>query len=72
MIKALVETAVVIAWPLALWLLITKAGLPPQVTVMAGLVVLFAADKYFGDGEEGNPLGIITALQQELGKQGEE
>lgn len=31
-----------------------------------------AADKFFGDGEEGNPLGIITALQQELGKQGEE
>ena len=31
-----------------------------------------AADKYFGDGEEGNPLGIITALQQELGKEGEE
>ena len=46
-IKALVETAVVIAWPLSLWLLITKAGLPPQATVMAGLVVLFAADKYF-------------------------
>jgi len=47
-IKALVETAVVIAWPLALWLLITKGGLPAQATVMAGLVVLFAADKYFG------------------------
>jgi TRAP-type C4-dicarboxylate transport system permease large subunit len=47
-IKALAETAVVIAWPLALWLLITKAGLPPQATVAAGLVVLFAADKYFG------------------------
>ena len=31
-----------------------------------------ANSKYFGDGEEGNPLGIITALQQELGKQGEE
>jgi sulfate transport system substrate-binding protein len=31
-----------------------------------------AADKFFGDGEEGNPLGIITALQQELGKEGEE
>jgi len=47
-IKALAETAVVIAWPLALWLLITQAGLPPQATVVAGLVVLFAADKYFG------------------------
>lgn len=31
-----------------------------------------AADKYFGDGEEGNPLGIITQLQQETGKVGEE
>ncbi|MCY7396660.1 MAG: sulfate ABC transporter substrate-binding protein [Nocardioides sp.] len=31
-----------------------------------------AADKFFGDGEEGNPLGIITALQQETGKAGEE
>ncbi|VXC19328.1 sulfate ABC transporter substrate-binding protein [Nocardioides sp. AX2bis] len=31
-----------------------------------------AADLYFGDGEEGNPLGIITELQQETGKVGEE
>ena len=31
-----------------------------------------AADLYFGDGEEGNPLGIITALQQDLGKEGGE
>jgi sulfate/thiosulfate transport system substrate-binding protein len=31
-----------------------------------------AADKYFGDGEDGNPLGIITRLQQETGKVGEE
>jgi sulfate/thiosulfate transport system substrate-binding protein len=31
-----------------------------------------ANGKYFGDGEEGNPLGIITKLQQDLGKQGEE
>jgi TRAP-type C4-dicarboxylate transport system permease large subunit len=47
-IKALLETLVVIAWPLVLWLLITKAGLPAQATVAAGLVALFAADKYFG------------------------
>jgi TRAP-type C4-dicarboxylate transport system permease large subunit len=47
-IKALAETLVVIGWPLALWLLIDQAGFPPQVTVAAGLVVLFAADKYFG------------------------
>lgn len=31
-----------------------------------------AADKYFGDGEEGHPLGIITELQQQTGKVGEE
>ena len=31
-----------------------------------------AANKYFGDGEDGNPLGIITKLQQETGKVGEE
>ncbi len=31
-----------------------------------------AADKYFGDGEDGNPLGIITELQQTTGKVGEE
>src|SRR3954464_6061171 len=37
-IKALAETAVVIAWPLALWLLIVKLGLPAQATVVAGLV----------------------------------
>jgi len=46
-IKALSETAVVIAWPVALWLLIVKAGLPAQVTVFGGLVVLFAMDKLF-------------------------
>lgn len=31
-----------------------------------------AADKYFGDGEDGNPLGIITELQQQTGQVGEE
>lgn len=46
-IKALAETAVVIGWPLALWLLVTQAGLPPQATVIAGLVVLFGLDRVF-------------------------
>ncbi len=46
-IKALIETVVVIAWPVALWLLIVKGGLPAQLTVFAGLVVLFMADKLF-------------------------
>ena len=31
-----------------------------------------AADKFFGDGLEGNPLGIITELQQTTGQVGEE
>lgn len=45
--KALVETLVVAAWPVALWLLITKAGLPAQPTVLAGAIVLFTADRMF-------------------------
>jgi len=46
-IKALAETLVVVGWPVAMWLLIVKAGLAPQATVAAGLVILFAADKFF-------------------------
>jgi len=45
--KALIETAVVIGWPLLLWLLIGKLDFPPQITVAAALVALFAADKAF-------------------------
>jgi len=46
-IKALIETLVVIAWPVALWLLIVQVGVSAQLTVFAGLVVLFIADKLF-------------------------
>lgn len=46
-IKALIETGVVIGWPVVLWLLIVKGGLPAQLTVFAGLVALFVADKWF-------------------------
>ena len=46
-VKALAETAVVIAWPLLLWLAITRGGLPPQATVVVGLVLLFVMDKVF-------------------------
>jgi len=46
-IKALMETAVVIAWPVAMWLLIVMGGLPAQITVFAGLLVLFAVDRLF-------------------------
>ena len=46
-IKALAETAVVIGWPLALWFLVKDLDLPPQPTVLAALVLLFAADRFF-------------------------
>jgi TRAP-type C4-dicarboxylate transport system permease large subunit len=46
LLKALVETAVVIAWPLAVYYAI-DAGTQPQLTVAIALVVLFAADRYF-------------------------
>jgi len=46
-LKALSELVVVLGWPIALWLLVTKAGLPAQATVFAGLIVLFGADRLF-------------------------
>jgi TRAP-type C4-dicarboxylate transport system permease large subunit len=47
-LKALIETAVVIIWPLALWVMIKHWEWPAQATVAAALVVLFAADRLFG------------------------
>jgi TRAP-type C4-dicarboxylate transport system permease large subunit len=44
--KALIEMAVVAAWPLAVYYLV-QAGAQPQLTVAVALVVLFAADRYF-------------------------
>jgi TRAP-type C4-dicarboxylate transport system permease large subunit len=44
--KALIETAVVAGWPLAVWAVV-KAGGQPQITVAVGLVILFAADRLF-------------------------
>ncbi|MDB5750591.1 MAG: dctQ, partial [Ramlibacter sp.] len=46
-LKALAETAVVALWPLTLWLLIVKAGLQPQLTVLGGAIVLFTLDRIF-------------------------
>lgn len=46
-IKALTELAVVLAWPLVLWALVTYLNTPPQATVFVGLIALFAADKIF-------------------------
>ena len=44
--KALIELAVVAAWPVVMYQLV-QAGTQPQLTVAVGLVVLFAADRYF-------------------------
>jgi TRAP-type C4-dicarboxylate transport system permease large subunit len=44
---ALIELAVVAGWPLIVWALVTKAEWQPQAVVITGLVVLFAADRYF-------------------------
>jgi TRAP-type C4-dicarboxylate transport system permease large subunit len=46
-IKALIETGVVVGWPLLLWFLITRLGFPPRSTVFAGLVLLFVTDRVF-------------------------
>jgi TRAP-type C4-dicarboxylate transport system permease large subunit len=45
--KALLEVAVVVAWPLAVWALV-RLGLPAQPVVLVGLVVLLAADRLCG------------------------
>ncbi|MDM0045171.1 TRAP transporter large permease [Variovorax dokdonensis] len=47
LVKALTELALVIAWPLLLWLAVDKVGLPAQPTVIVGLVLLFVLDKIF-------------------------
>ena len=47
LVKALSELAVVVGWPLGLWLLVDKLDLPAQPTVFAGLASLFILDKLF-------------------------
>ena len=44
--KAMIETAVVAGWPLAVYWIV-QAGAQPQLTVIVALVILFAADRYF-------------------------
>jgi TRAP-type C4-dicarboxylate transport system permease large subunit len=46
-IKALLESLVVIGWPVILWVLIVRVGLPAQLTVFGGLIALFLADRRF-------------------------
>src|SRR5829696_4846705 len=45
--KAIIETAIVIGWPVAVWLLVVKGGLNAQLTVLLCGIVLFAADRIF-------------------------
>jgi TRAP-type C4-dicarboxylate transport system permease large subunit len=44
--KALLELMVVLAWPVAIWLLV-QAGTQPQLTVLGAIVLLFLADWKF-------------------------
>jgi len=47
LIKSLIETAMVIAWPLGVWWLVKDMGFHPQWTVLGALIALFVADKVF-------------------------
>jgi TRAP-type C4-dicarboxylate transport system permease large subunit len=46
-LKALIETAVVVTWPVVLWWLVTKWEWPAQITVISAIALLFAADRFF-------------------------
>ena len=45
--KAIGELAVVVAWPLLLWAVVTVLGAPAQLSVLAGLASLFVLDRIF-------------------------
>ncbi len=45
--RALIELAIVIAWPLGTWALVNKAGLPAQPVVFGAIVSLFVLDRIF-------------------------
>lgn len=47
LLKALAETFVVIAWPVALWWLVKTFEFHPQWTVFIAVILLFIADKIF-------------------------
>jgi TRAP-type C4-dicarboxylate transport system permease large subunit len=44
--KALGEALIVAAWPTAIWIAV-EMGTEPRMTVLAGLVILLAADRHF-------------------------
>jgi TRAP-type C4-dicarboxylate transport system permease large subunit len=45
--RALIELAIVIAWPLATWALVNKAGWSVQAVVFGAIVSLFGLDRVF-------------------------
>ena len=45
--KAIVETLVVIGWPVLVYMLVTQVGLQAQLTVLVCGIALFAADRKF-------------------------
>ncbi|WP_399684175.1 TRAP transporter large permease [Xenophilus sp.] len=47
LVKALSELAVVVGWPLLLWLVVAKLDLPAQPAVLVGLASLFVLDRIF-------------------------
>lgn len=47
LVKALSELAVVVGWPLGLWLVVAKLQVPAQPAVFVGLASLFVLDKLF-------------------------
>jgi TRAP-type C4-dicarboxylate transport system permease large subunit len=44
---ALIELAIVIAWPLVTWALVAKLGLPAQPVVFGAIVLIFVLDRIF-------------------------
>ena len=46
-LKALLETAIVVLWPIVVWALVRHAQWPAQLTVMGAVALLFLADRVF-------------------------
>ncbi|MEJ5991350.1 TRAP transporter large permease [Ramlibacter sp. PS3R-8] len=46
-LKAIMETLVVIGWPVVVWALVTQLGFNAQLTVLLCGILLFAADRVF-------------------------
>ncbi|MEO7055551.1 MAG: TRAP transporter large permease [Caldimonas sp.] len=45
--KAMMELAVVVGWPLLIWLAVSKLGAPARVTVLTGFATLFVLDRIY-------------------------